>query len=81
MGFQQRTLATVLFTDIVGSSERAPALGDRGWGGAASRGGRRNRTRRRRVGPTSSGAASAPSADRLWVADISYLRPAFVAKQ
>jgi class 3 adenylate cyclase len=28
----QRTLATVLFTDIVGSSERAAALGDRGWG-------------------------------------------------
>jgi class 3 adenylate cyclase/esterase/lipase len=26
-----RVLATVLFTDIVGSSERATALGDRGW--------------------------------------------------
>ena len=26
-----RVLATVLFTDIVGSSERAAALGDRGW--------------------------------------------------
>jgi class 3 adenylate cyclase/dihydrofolate reductase len=27
-----RVLATVLFTDIVGSTERAAALGDRGWG-------------------------------------------------
>ena len=27
----QRVLATVLFTDIVGSTERAAALGDRGW--------------------------------------------------
>jgi class 3 adenylate cyclase len=29
-----RVLATVLFTDIVGSTERAAALGDRSWGGA-----------------------------------------------
>ena len=28
----QRTLSTVLFTDIVGSSAHAAALGDRGWG-------------------------------------------------
>jgi class 3 adenylate cyclase len=27
-----RVLATVLFTDLVGSTERAAALGDRGWG-------------------------------------------------
>ena len=27
----ERTLATVLFTDIVGSTERARSLGDRGW--------------------------------------------------
>jgi class 3 adenylate cyclase len=27
----ERVLATVLFTDIVGSTERAAALGDRGW--------------------------------------------------
>jgi class 3 adenylate cyclase len=27
----QRLLATVLFTDIVGSTERAPAAGDRRW--------------------------------------------------
>jgi class 3 adenylate cyclase len=27
-----RVLATVMFTDIVGSTERATALGDRGWG-------------------------------------------------
>jgi class 3 adenylate cyclase len=27
----ERVLATVLFTDIVGSSERAASLGDRGW--------------------------------------------------
>src|SRR5207248_3645498 len=26
-----RVLATVMFTDIVGSSERAATLGDRGW--------------------------------------------------
>jgi class 3 adenylate cyclase len=30
--FVDRVLATVLFTDIVGSSERAVALGDRAWG-------------------------------------------------
>ena len=27
----ERSLATVLFTDIVGSTERAAELGDRGW--------------------------------------------------
>ena len=27
----RRGIATVLFTDIVGSTERATALGDRGW--------------------------------------------------
>src|SRR5829696_5818065 len=30
-----RVLATVLFTDIVGSTERAAALGDREWGGCS----------------------------------------------
>ena len=30
-GGPQRQLATVLFTDIVGSTERAAQLGDRGW--------------------------------------------------
>ena len=30
-GREQRVLATVLFTDIVGASERAAELGDRGW--------------------------------------------------
>lgn len=30
-GRQQRVLATLLFTDIVGASERAAELGDRGW--------------------------------------------------
>jgi YVTN family beta-propeller protein len=30
-GSSQRLLTTVLFTDIVGSTERAAALGDRGW--------------------------------------------------
>jgi len=32
-----RVLATVLFTDIVGSTERAAALGDRAWGDLAER--------------------------------------------
>ena len=32
-----RVLATVLFTDIVGSTERASALGDRGWRGVLER--------------------------------------------
>ena len=37
LGFEQppppatRVLATVLFTDMVGSTERAAAMGDRGW--------------------------------------------------
>jgi class 3 adenylate cyclase len=30
-GESERALATILFTDIVGSTERAAALGDRGW--------------------------------------------------
>jgi class 3 adenylate cyclase len=28
----ERSIATILFTDIVGSTERATELGDRGWG-------------------------------------------------
>jgi len=32
-----RTLATVLFTDIVGSTETASRLGDRDWGGVVGR--------------------------------------------
>jgi len=31
MARAQRTVTTVLFTDIVGSTERAAELGDRGW--------------------------------------------------
>jgi class 3 adenylate cyclase len=31
MSDPERSLATVLFTDIVGSTERAAELGDRGW--------------------------------------------------
>src|SRR4029453_19576167 len=35
--YLDRVLATVLFTDIVGSSENAVALGDRGWQGVVAR--------------------------------------------
>lgn len=31
MSLAERSLATVLFTDIVGSTERATELGDRAW--------------------------------------------------
>ena len=33
----ERSLATVLFTDIVGSTERAAELGDRDWHGLLDR--------------------------------------------
>jgi class 3 adenylate cyclase len=34
---RDRVLATVLFTDVVGSTDRAAALGDRAWGGLLER--------------------------------------------
>ena len=48
---EDRTLATVLFTDIVGSTERAAAVGDRAWAKLARR-------------PPCGGAPAAPSLPR-----------------